>query len=87
MKKLFYVLIVVVVFLAGLPFIYSNSNIVTVKYSDLFEGEYRLAIVLLFAFVIGVLVGYLVSLVGSIKTRRKLYKANKTVKALESNLD
>lgn len=85
MKKLIYVLLAVLFFLIGLSFFYQNSQPVAIQYYLGLDIQLPLTALLLITLVIGVMVGYLASLAKSLKLRRRLSRANKTIKILESS--
>jgi putative membrane protein len=85
MKKLVYVIVVVVVFLFGLSFFYNNPQNVSLKYYMGWSVEMPLTVLLLITLAIGVIVGYFASLVKSVKLRRSLSKANKVIRRLETD--
>lgn len=85
MKKLIYVTVIVVFFLLGLSFFLNNPQTVELNYYGLLEGKkIPLAMLLLVVFFVGVIVGYFSSLLRSLKLRRNLSKANRTIQNLES---
>lgn len=85
MKKLLYVIVILVFFLFGLSIFYNNPQNVELKYYMGWHTELPLTVLLLITFAMGIVVGYLASLVKSIKLRRRLSKANKTIRTLEKN--
>lgn len=85
MKKLLYVIVILVFFLFGLSIFYNNPQNIELKYYMGLSTEQPLTIVLLIIFIAGIIVGYFASLIKSLKLRRRLSKANKTIRTLESN--
>ena len=83
MTKLLYVLVIVAAVFLGLTFTYMNNQSVELKYLN-FQQEVNLSLLLLCTLILGALAGYFVSLLSSLKIRRKLSKANKELKNLES---
>ncbi len=71
MMKILYVVVITIVLLIGLTFTYMNNQTVEVKYFS-FRKETSLAVLLLFTLVAGVVSGYVVSVVSSFKSRRKI---------------
>ena len=84
MKKLLYVIVIFAFLVFGMGFYIQNPQPVSIKYYLGFEKELPLAILLLITLSIGVLVGYFASLIKSLKLRRNLAKANRTVRNLET---
>ena len=74
MMKILYVVVITIVLLIGLTFTYMNNQTVEVKYFS-FHKETSLAVLLLFTLVTGVVAGYVVSVVSSLKSRRKLKRS------------
>ncbi len=70
MTKALYVFIITIVLFTGLTFTYMNSETVEVKYFS-FHKETSLAVLLLFTLVTGVVAGYVIRLVSSLKSARK----------------
>ncbi|MGI9316804.1 MAG: LapA family protein [bacterium] len=85
MKKLLYVIVILVFFLFGLSIFYNNPQNVELKYYMGWHIELPLTVVLLITFGLGVIVGYFASLLKSLKLRRRLSKANKVIQTLEKN--
>jgi len=86
MKKLIYVTVIVVFFLLGLSFFMNNPQTVELNYYGLLEGKsVPLTVLLLVVFLFGVIVGYFASLLKSLKLRRNLSKANRTIRSLEGS--
>ncbi|MGB5708715.1 MAG: LapA family protein [Arenicellales bacterium] len=85
MKKLLYVIVILVFFLFGLSIFYNNPQNIELKYYMGLRTEQPLTVVLLITFIAGIIVGYFASLIKSLKLRRRLSKANKTIRTLESN--
>ena len=83
MKKLIYVLVIVVFFLVGLTFFYKNPQTIKIQYYMGLAIELQLTVLLLITLAIGVIVGYFASLTKSLKLRRNLSKANKTIRNLQ----
>ena len=84
MKRLLYVIVIIVFFLLGLGFYLNNPQNVVIKFYFAFEKELPLAIVMLVTLAVGILIGYFASLIKSLKLRRRLARANKAVRTLES---
>lgn len=71
MMKILYVVVITIVLLIGLTFTYMNNQTVEIRYFS-FHIETSLAVLLLFTLVTGVVFGYVVSVVSSIKSRRRI---------------
>jgi len=84
MKKLLYVVVFLASLLLGLSFFYKNQQSVSLEYYMGWSAELPLTALLLVTLAIGVLSGYIASLLKSLKLRRNLSKANKTIRQLES---
>jgi len=84
MKKLIYVLVVLVFFLLGLGFHLNNQQSIMIKYYMGLQTELPLSALLLIVLAIGIFIGYFASLIKSLKLRRRLSVANKAVENLES---
>ncbi len=85
MKKLLYVVVFLASLLLGLSFFYQNQQTVTLQYYMGWSTELPLTVLLLITLAIGVIFGYFASLIKSLKLRRNLSKANKTIRHLESS--
>jgi uncharacterized integral membrane protein len=83
MIKLVYVLVIVITLFLGLTFTYMNNQTVELNYLS-YQAEVNLPILLLCTLVTGAFSGYLVSLLSSLKIRRKLSRAKKDIRNLES---
>ncbi len=84
MKKLLYVIVTLIFLLLGIGFYMKNPQMATINFYFDFQKQLPLAVLLLITLMIGILVGYFASLLKSLKLRRRLSKANKAVKILES---
>ena len=85
MKKLLYVIVLIIFFLLGLSVFYNNPQSVELKYYMGWQVELPLTVILLITFAAGVVIGYFASLLKSLKLRRRLAKANKMIQTLEKN--
>ena len=85
MKKLLYVIVLIIFFLLGLSVFYNNPQSVELKYYMGWQVELPLTVILLITFAAGVVIGYFASLLKSLKLRRRLSKANKMIQTLEKN--
>lgn len=83
MKKLIYVIVILVFFLFGLSFFMQNPGSVTLHYYRGWEAELPLTVLLLVTVFCGVVIGYFASLLKSIKLRARLAKANRQLKTLK----
>ena len=85
MRKLIYMLVLVVFFLLGLAFFLQNQQVIDLNYYGLQEPiSVPLALLLLVVFAVGAVAGYFVSLIKTLKLRRNLSKANRTIRDLEN---
>lgn len=74
MKKLLYVVLIVVVALFGLTFSYKNHQPVEVNYYFGLHFQGQLPLLLFITFALGLLVGYVTALLGRFNARRKVSK-------------
>ncbi len=79
MGKLFYVLVISIIALAGLTFAYMNSQAVEIRYLS-FDGEIPLSILLLITLIFGVLIGMTGNAVSLLKSRRNLTRMKRELK-------
>ncbi len=70
MMKVVYAVVITIVLFVGLTFTYMNRQTVEIQYLS-FHKETSLAVLLLFTLVTGVVAGYVVRVVSSLKSRRK----------------
>lgn len=77
MKKLSYVVLIVVVALFGLTFSYKNHQPVEINYYFGLHFQGQLPVLLFITFALGLLAGYLVALVRGFSARRRFYKTKK----------
>lgn len=68
--KVVYAVVITIVLFVGLTFTYMNRQTVEIQYLS-FHKETSLAVLLLFTLVTGVVAGYVVRVVSSLKSRRK----------------
>ncbi len=88
MKKLIYVVIIAIVMVFALTFIYSNQEVVTVDY----YGEYPwgfsktlpLSLLLIGTFIGGLIIGYLFSVLTTLRLRGQLMSSKRKLKKVES---
>lgn len=78
MKKLIYILLLLLVSVVSFVFIYFNTQLVTI-HLGLVEFEVNLAIVLVASLLLGLIMGYALSIPARIRLRAKLMKANKQI--------
>lgn len=84
MTKLLYIIIIIIAVFVGLTFTYMNNQTVELKYLS-FSREINLSLLLLSTLIFGVVVGFVASLLSSLKVRRNLSKAKKEIRNLESS--
>ncbi len=82
MAKLLYVVVIVITVFIGLTFTYMNSQLVELKYLT-FQREVSLSALLLGTLGVGIISGFLVSWLSSLKVRRNLSIARKKLKNLQ----
>jgi putative membrane protein len=87
MARLFYLALALVVFLIGLSFAYQNHQIVDLNYYFGWHWTAPLAEMLILALIIGVAIGYLVTLRRTIVLRSQLAHARKQVKQVEQEVE
>ena len=85
MKKLLYVVLVVVVALFGLTFSYKNHQVIEVDYYFGLHFQGQLPLLLFITFALGLLAGYVTALLRGLNARRKWSKAVKTAAALPTH--
>lgn len=85
MKRFLYSLLVVLVVLIGLTFSYKNSQDVLIQYYFGIRLMVKLPLLLLLTFALGLLVGYLLTMFGTLDAKRKLFRANRQLRALQKN--
>ncbi len=83
MKKLLYVISIVLIVLFGLTFTYKNRQTIELNYYFDLNIQVELSLLLFFTFALGLMVGYLATLLNTFNTRRKLKKAKRDIRALE----
>ena len=86
MTKLIYSLVIVITLFIGLTFAYMNNQTVQLKYLT-FESEVSLALLLLCTLVIGIVTGYMVSWVSSLKVRRNLSEDEKGIEISTDSIE
>ena len=84
MKKLLYVVVIVAAFLFALSFHLNNPQTVTLSYYMGWQQELPLSILMLVALVIGIIIGWFAGLIRSLRLRRRLAQANRSVETLKS---
>ena len=88
MRKLLYVLLISAVMVFGLTFVFKNQQMVTLDYygdqSWGFVWEVQLSLLIIATFIIGLLLGYVFSLLSNIRLRSKLMSANRKLKKVEN---
>ena len=83
MKKLLYVILIVLIVLFGLTFTYKNHQTIELNYYFDLSFQVELSLLLFITFALGLMVGYLATLLNAFNTRRKLSKAKRDIRALE----
>jgi lipopolysaccharide assembly protein A len=86
MKRLFYVIVVVVTLLLGITFAFQNRQEIDITYYFGLQWRGSVSIALLAALTIGVVVGYLASLRMVLRMQRQLVQARKEVRQIEQEV-
>ena len=84
MKKFLYFSLIIVAVFLGLIFTYWNNQLVTLEFPYA-KFEVYLPALLIAVFALGLIIGYLLCFVSSIKVRRKLSATKKELKRQESS--
>lgn len=87
MKRIFYILLTVIIFFIGLTFAFKNSQGVEVNYYFGLNISAPLSLVIIFTIVVGVGMGYLVSLRRIISAKRDLAQARKEIGQVEQEVE
>jgi len=86
MKRLFYLVIVLLTIAIGVTFAYRNSQVVEVAYYFGLKWSGPLSIALLVTFAAGVAAGYLASLQMVVRMQRDLVRARKEIRQVEQEV-
>ena len=86
MKRLFYVVLAILVVLIGIAFAIQNKQIVEVNYYFGLKWSGPLSLVLLTVFTLGVIIGYIESLRMVVRMQRQLVLARKEVRQIEQEV-
>ena len=86
MKRTFYVLLAVVVLIAGITFALHNRQIVEINYYFGMRWGGPLSLALLATFALGVVTGYLAGLRMVVRMQRQLVQARKEVRQVEQEV-
>ena len=86
MKRLFYLVVVVVTLLFGITFAFQNRQDVDLGYYFGLEWHGPLSLALLSALVIGILIGYLASMRVVFRMQRQLVQARKEIRQIEQEV-
>ena len=84
MKKLLYVVLVVTLALFGLTFSYRNHQTIAIDYYFGVDFQMELSLLLFLTFALGLLAGYLATLLGALNARRKRSRARRQTRTLQS---
>jgi putative membrane protein len=87
MKRVFYIVLTLLVFFIGITFAFQNKQSVDLNYYLGFHWNAPLSLVLVLTLAIGVGVGYLVSLRMVVRARRELAQARREVKQVEQEVE
>ncbi len=85
MITLVYTIVIVIAVLFGVTFSLHNDSIVNVSYLSGVNWQGKVSVLILTTFSLGVLVGWVASLVSSIKARKELGKAKRQIRTLENS--
>ena len=87
MRKLIYVLLASMVMVFGLTFVYKNQQIVSLDYYGThpwgFSWEVPLSLLTITTFIVGMVIGYLFSVLANLRLRSKLMSSNRKLKKIE----
>ena len=86
MKRLFYLIVIVVTLLLGVTFAFQNRQEIDIAYYFGLHWRGSLSIALLATLTIGVVVGYLASLRMVLRMQRQLVQARKEVRQIEQEV-
>ncbi len=86
MKRLFYIVLAIMVVFIGIAFAIQNKQIVEVNYYFGLKWSGPLSLVLLTVFTLGVIVGYIASLRMVVGMQRQLVLARKEVRQIEQEV-
>lgn len=86
MKRVFYMIVVVIALLAGVTFVFKNQQVVELRYYFGWAWTGPLSLALLITLAIGVAVGYIASLRMVIRMQRQLVQARKDLRQVEQEV-
>lgn len=86
MKRVFYAIVVIVVFFFGITFAFHNKQTVDVSYYFGLSWNGPLALALLTAVAVGVAIGFLASLRTLLRLQRQLVAAGKEIRQAEQEV-
>ncbi len=86
MKRIFYILVMVVTLLVGITFAFQNKQIVELRYYFGLYWSGPLSLALLVVLTLGVLVGYIASLRMVVQMQRQLVQARKEIRQIEQEV-
>jgi len=87
MARLFYLALALIVFTIGLSFAYQNHQVVDLNYYFGWHWSAPLAEMLILSLIIGVVVGYLVTLRRTLVLRAQLGQARRQIKQVEQEVE
>lgn len=87
MKRVFYIVLTLVVFFLGITFAFQNKQSVDLSYYMGIRWNAPLSLILVLTLAIGVGIGYLVSLRKVVRARRELAQARRDVKQVEQEVE
>lgn len=86
MKRVFYLIVIVIALLVGITFVFKNQQIVELRYYFGLAWTGPLSLALLITLAIGVAVGYIASLRMVIRMQRQLVQARKDLRQVEQEV-
>lgn len=86
MKRVFYVLLAIVVLLAGIGFALQNKQLVEINYYFGLRWDGPLSLGLLIAFALGAIAGWLASLRMVVRMQHQLVQTRKEVRQMEQEV-
>lgn len=86
MKRIFYVVLVVVVMIIGIAFAAQNRQIVEISYYFGLQWRGSISVAILTTFSFGVITGYLVSLRMAVRLQRQLSQSRKEIRQIEQEV-
>jgi len=86
MKKLFYIILLIVFFVLAFTFAQKNQQLADINYYAGLAVQAPMYVIIIATFSLGMLAGYLISLVARMRTRAEMKKAQRQAKDAEGRL-